>query len=245
MFAAPGGYDRAITVFSPDGRIFQVEYALETVRRGTTALGISCSGGAVLAVEEKPTSMLQDPHFIQKLFQIDDHLGVAIAGLSADARILVDQARVFAQSNRLMYDEPVGVEIIAKRVCDIKQMYTQHAGVRPFGVSMIFTGVDDTSSKLFVTDPSGAYWAYKAAAIGAGAETAREILEAEYKPDMSLDEAILLALSCLSKITEGALDSSKLRIAVVPVDTQEFHILTDDEELKYIKKFGSGKAAGR
>jgi len=244
MFAAPGGYDRAITVFSPDGRIFQVEYALETVRRGTTALGISCSEGVVLAVEEKPTSVLQDPHFIQKLFQIDDHLGAAIAGLSADARILVDQARVYAQSNRLMYDEPMGVEVLAKRVCDIKQMYTQHAGVRPFGVSIILAGVDDTGSNLFVTDPSGAYWGYKAAAIGAGAETARELLEAEYKPDMSLDQAILLALSCLSKIVEGPLDPSKLRIAVIPTDTREFHMLTEDEETEHISKLGSEKAAG-
>jgi proteasome alpha subunit len=245
MFAAPGGYDRAITVFSPDGRIFQVEYALETVRRGTTALGISCSEGAVLAVEEKPTSRLQDPSFVQKLFQIDDHLGAAIAGLSADARILVDQARVYAQSNRLMYDEPIGIEGLSKRVCDIKQMYTQHAGVRPFGVSMILTGVDDSGSKLFVTDPSGAYWGYKAAAIGAGADAAREVLEAEYKSEMSLDQAIVLALSCLTKVVEGTIDPSKVRIAVIPATTQEFRMLTEQEEKDYIKMLDADKAAGR
>ncbi len=245
MFAAPGGYDRAITVFSPDGRIFQVEYALETVRRGTTALGISCSAGSVLAVEEKPTSRLQDTEFVQKLFQIDNHLGTAIAGLSADARILVDQARVYAQSNRLMYDEPIGVEGLSKKVCDIKQMYTQHAGVRPFGVSMIFTGVDDTGSKLFVTDPSGAYWGYRAAAIGAGADAAREVLEAEYKLDMSLDQAIMLALSCLSKVIEGSLSPSKVRIAVIPADTREFHMLSEEEEKEYLKKLDAEQAAGR
>jgi len=245
MFAAPSGYDRAITVFSPDGRIFQVEYALETVRRGTTALGISCSEGAVLAVEERPTSKLQDPHFVQKLFQIDDHLGAAIAGLSADARILVDQARVYAQSNRLLYDESIGVEVLAKRVCDIEQMYTQHAGVRPFGVSMIFTGVDDSGTKLFVTDPSGAYWGYRAAAIGAGADAAREVLEAEYSPDMSLNQAIMVALSCLSKVVEGPLDPTKVRIAIIPAKTREFRMLTEQEESEYISKLGTGKAAGR
>jgi len=239
MFGAPGGYDRAITVFSPDGRIFQVEYALETVRRGTTALGISCSEGSLLGVEEKPTSTLQDPDFVQKLFQIDDHIGAAIAGLSADARILIDQARVYAQSNWLIYDEPIRVEVLSKRVCDIKQMYTQHAGVRPFGVSMILTGVDDAGSSLYVTDPSGAYWGYKASAIGSGADTVREILESEYDPNMSLDEAIMLSLRCLSKVVEGPLDPSKVRLVVIPSETRKYHGLTESEENEYIEKLGA------
>ena len=122
MFTAPGAYDRAITVFSPDGRLFQVEYALETVRRGSTVLGITCPEGVVLAAEERTTTKLQDRNFLWKLFKIDDHIGVAISGLSSDARILVDQARIFAQSNRLTYDEPVDVETLSKRVGDIMQV---------------------------------------------------------------------------------------------------------------------------
>jgi proteasome alpha subunit len=136
VFAAPGAYDRAITIFSPDGRLFQVEYALETVNRGATILGIACSEGVVLGAEEKIESKLQDENFMWKLFEVDDHLGAAVVGLGSDARILIDQARVYAQSNKLMYDEPIDIEIIAKRVGDIKQLYTQHAGVRPFGVSI-------------------------------------------------------------------------------------------------------------
>jgi len=245
MFAAPGGYDRAITVFSPDGRIFQVEYALETVRRGTTAVGIACSQGAVIAVEERPTSKLQDPNFMQKLFQIDDHVGAGIAGLSADARVLIDHARVYSQSNKLMYDEAIDVEVLAKRVGDIKQLYTQHAGVRPFGVSILFAGVSRGAGRLFVTDPSGAYWGYKATAIGAGSDGVKETLEAGYKDDLSLDEAVKLSINCLSKVIEGELTPSQIRIAMVPVDTSRFRILPAEEVERYIEAVKSERAAGR
>jgi len=115
IFAAPGAYDRAITVFSPDGRLFQVEYALETVNRGATIVGVICSEGVVLGAEEQIQSNLQDPNFSWKLYQVDDHLGAAVVGLGSDARILIDQARVYAQSNRLTYDEPIDVEIMTKR----------------------------------------------------------------------------------------------------------------------------------
>jgi len=243
MFAAPGAYDRAITVFSPDGRLFQVEYALETVRRGSTVLGIACSEGVVFAAEEKVTSKLQDPSFSWKIFQIDEHAAAAIAGLSSDARILIDQARVHAQSNRLTYDEPVDVESLSKRIGDIKQMYTQHAGVRPFGVSMVLGGVDKAGSRIFVTDPSGAYWGYKATAIGAGSETVKELLEAEYKTGMRLEEAIILALNCMTKVIEGnKIDPQKVKIAIIPSETAKFKRLTDEEVAEYIALYDQKKA---
>lgn len=224
MFSAPGAYDRAITVFSPDGRLFQVEYALETVKRGSTVLSIASPEGVVLAAEEKLTSKLQDPSFMWKIFQIDDHIGAAISGLSSDARILVGQARIYAQSNRLMYDEPIDVEVLSKKIGDIQQMYTQHGGVRPFGVSMIIGGVDKVGSKIVQTDPSGACWAYKAVAIGAGSDTVREILEANYKEDIKLDKAISLAIECLSKIAEGGkLNPQEIRIVIIPKKNYEVH----------------------
>jgi proteasome alpha subunit len=242
MFAAPGAYDRAITVFSPDGRLFQVEYALETVKRGSTVLGIASSGGVALAAEERAPSRLQDPSFMWKIFQIDDHLGAAIAGLSSDARVLIDQARVYAQSNRLTYDEAIDVEVLSKRVGDVEQMYTQHGGVRPFGVSIIFGGVDNTGSRLFQTDPSGACWGYRAVAIGAGSETVKEILENKYKEDLSLDQSVLLAIECLSKVIEGKLDPQKISIVVIPADLRKFRKLSDEEVMDYIKKGGFQKA---
>jgi len=235
MFAVPGAYDRAITVFSPDGRLFQVEYALETVNRGATILGIICSEGVVLGAEEKIETKLQDPNFAWKLYEIDDHVGAAVVGLGSDARILIDHARVYSQSNRLMYDEPIDVEVITKRIGDVKQLYTQHAGVRPFGVSIVFGGVDKTGTKLFSTDPSGSYRGYKAVAIGIGRETVEGILKAEYKEDLSLDSATKLAIKCLVKSLETRGEAPRLKIALIPVATKKLRMLADEEIEDYQK----------
>ncbi|MCW4001804.1 MAG: archaeal proteasome endopeptidase complex subunit alpha [Candidatus Bathyarchaeota archaeon] len=241
VFAAPGAYDRAITVFSPDGRLFQVEYALETVNRGATILGISCLEGVVLGAEEKIETKLQDTNFTWKLYEVDDHLGAAVVGLGSDARILMDQSRVYAQSNRLMYDEDIDVEIITKRVGDIKQLYTQHAGVRPFGVSIIFGGVDKTGSRIFATDPSGSYRGYKAVAVGIGRETVENLLKEEYRADMNLEEAIKFAVKCLTKALEARGEPKRIKICVIPSATRKLKMLTDKEIETYQRGFeGSG-----
>ena len=244
MFSVPGAYDRAITVFSPDGRLFQVEYASETVKRGATVLGIASPEAVVLAAEERATSKLQDPTFMWKIFQIDEHVGAAVAGLSCDAHILVDQARIYAQSNRLLYDEPIDIEILTRRIGEIKQLYTQHAGVRPFGISILFGGMDRKGSRIFWTDPSGAYLAYKAWAIGAGGDAANEILEAEYKDAITLDESVTLALKCMSKVLEDKIDAQKIRIALIPSTTKKFVKLAPADVEKYLKKLESAKKAG-
>jgi proteasome alpha subunit len=235
IFAAPGAYDRAITVFSPDGRLFQVEYALETVNKGATIVGIACAEGIVLGAEEKIESKLQDPEYSWKIFEVDSHLGAAVVGLGSDARILIDQARISAQSNRLMYDEPIDVEIITKRISDIKQLYTQHAGVRPFGVSIIFAGVDKTGSRVFSTDPSGSYRAYKAIAIGIGKDTVENILKEEYKDDMSLEETIKLCVKCLVKALETRSETPRVKIAVIPTSTKKYRMLSEEETGRYMK----------
>ena len=229
VFAAPGAYDRTITVFSPDGRLFQVEYALETVNRGATIIGIACKNGVVLGAEEKIETPLQDTNFTWKLYTIDDHLGAAVVGLGSDARVLIDQARVYAQSNRLTYDEPIDVEIMTKRVGDVKQLYTQHAGVRPFGVSIIFGGVDKTGSRVFTTDPSGSYRGYKAVAVGIGRETVEGILKEEYREDLSLDEATNLAVKCLIKALEARGEPKRIKLTVIPAETQKLKVLSDEE----------------
>jgi len=244
MFSVPGAYDRAITVFSPDGRLFQVEYASETVKRGATVLGIASPEAVVLAAEERATSKLQDPSFMWKIFQIDEHVGAAVAGLSCDAHILVDQARIYAQSNRLLYDEPIDVEILTRKIGEIKQLYTQHAGVRPFGISILFGGTDRKGSRIFWTDPSGAYLAYKAWAIGAGGDAANEILEQEYRDSITLDESVLLALKCMSKVLEDKIDAQKIRVALIPTTTRKFMKLEPSEVEKYLKKLESAKKAG-
>jgi proteasome alpha subunit len=234
VFAAPGAYDRAITVFSPDGRLFQVEYAMELVNRGATILGIRCPEGVVLGAEEN-VEPLEEVEYSWKLFKVDEHIGAAIVGLSSDARILIDQARVHAQSNKLTYDEPVDVEVITKRICDIMQLYTQHAGVRPFGISIIFTGVDKTGTRVFGTHPSGQYRGYKATALGAGRETVVAMLKEEYKEDMSLEQTTKLAVKCLSKALEARQLPPRMKIAVIPSETKKMEVLNDEKIEKYMK----------
>jgi len=240
VFAAPGAYDRAITVFSPDGRLFQVEYAMELVNRGATILGIRCSEGVVLGAEEN-VEPLEEAEYSWKIFKIDDHIGAAIVGLSSDARILIDQARVYAQSNRLTYDEPIDTEVVSKRVCDIMQLYTQHAGVRPFGISIIFGGVDKTGSRLFGTHPSGVYRGYKATAWGGGRETVLTILKEEYKEDMNLEEITKLAVKCLVKALEARQLPPRIKITVIPSETKKMEMLSDEKIESYMKELGVGK----
>ncbi|MCW3983446.1 MAG: archaeal proteasome endopeptidase complex subunit alpha [Candidatus Bathyarchaeota archaeon] len=240
VFAAPGAYDRAITVFSPDGRLFQVEYAMELVNRGATILGIQTSDGLVLGSEEN-IEALEEAGFSYKIFRVDDHIGAAIVGLSSDARILIDQARIYAQSNKLTYDEPIDVEVVTKRICDIQQMYTQHAGVRPFGVSIIFGGVDKTGARVFGTHPSGTYRGYKATALGAGRETVLNILKEEYKEDLKLDSTIKLAVKCLIKALEARQLPPRIKIAIIPASTKKMEMLSDDKVEGYIKELGSSK----
>jgi proteasome alpha subunit len=240
VFAAPGAYDRAITVFSPDGRLFQVEYAMELVNRGATILAIRSSGGVVLGAEET-VDPLEESEYSWKLFKIDDHVGAAIVGLSSDARILIDQARVLAQSNKLTYDEPIDAEVVTKRICDIKQLYTQHAGVRPFGVSMIFAGVDKTGNRVFGTHPSGTYRGYKARTEGAGRETVFNILKEEYREETGLKDTTKLAVKCLAKALEARQLPPRIKIAVISKETQKMDYLTDEKTESIMKELGAGK----
>jgi proteasome alpha subunit len=240
VFAAPGAYDRAITVFSPDGRLFQVEYAMELVNRGATIMGIQCPEGVVLGSEEN-IEPLEEAEYSWKIFKVDEHVGAAIVGLSSDARILIDQARIYAQSNKLTYDEPIDVEVVTKRICDIQQMYTQHAGVRPFGVSLIFGGVDKTGSHVFGTHPSGTYRGYKATALGAGRETVLAVLKDDYREDLSIEESTKLTVKCLIKALEARQLPPRIKIAVIPTTTKQLQMLADEKIESYIRELGSSK----
>jgi proteasome alpha subunit len=240
MFAEPGTYDQIITMFSPDGRLLQVEYALEAVNRGATVLGIACSEGVVLGAEMGIRTDLQGLNFSWKIYEVDEHLGAAVVGLAADARILINQARIDAQINRLTYDEPIDVEVLTKRIADIEQVYTQHAWVRPFGVSIIFGGVDKTGNRLFATDPSGSYRAYRAVALGYGREVAEAILDEEYHKSLKLDEAVKLAVKCLVKAIRARGKKLAVRIAVIPSETKRFRMLTAEEVQRHMRRATRG-----
>jgi len=234
MLPAQQGYDRAITVFSPDGRLYQVEYAIETVRRGTIAVGVKCKDGIIIAVEEKPRK-LQISDIAQKIFQIDDHVGVAAAGYIPDARSQVDNARFFSQSNKMIYDEPVEVETIAKHLADQCQQYTQYAGVRPFGVALILGGVVNKKPELYLTDPSGTYISYDAIAIGSGSDQVTDFLEKTYKSDLSLDEAAELATAGIYLSSEDKEGVDHIRMACINVETGLYEIVSKEEIANYAK----------
>lgn len=244
MFSQPGtGYDRAITIFSPDGRLFQVEYAIEAVRRGTTAIGVKNEEGVIFCVEKRNLP-LQENVKSEKLFKVDDHVGVAIAGLTADARTLIEQARVHAQVNILSYNEKVSVLETTRDLCDQMQLYTQNAGVRPFGVSLLIGGVneengDESRTKLFLTDPSGAFWGYHACAIGSGSPAAREFLGKEYDPSVSFEELKLLTIRTLKEVIEGDLDETRFEIAVIQVGEEQHRILSLEENKELLDKLAA------
>ena len=234
MLPQQQGYDRAITVFSPDGRLYQVEYAIETVKRGTIAVGIKCKEGIVIAVEEKPRK-LQISETAQKIFQIDDHVGVAAAGYIPDARSQVDNARFFSQSNKMIYDEPVEVETIAKHLADQCQQFTQYPGVRPFGVALILGGVVNKVPQMYLTDPSGTYISYDAIAIGAGSEEVTDFLEKTYKNDLSLDDASALATAGIYLSSEDKEGADHIKMAHIKTETGLYEILSKDQITNFAK----------
>jgi proteasome alpha subunit len=232
---AAAGYDRATTMFSPDGRLYQVEYAIETVRRGTLAVGLKSKDAVIIAVEEKARK-LQSTALTQKIFQIDDHIGVAAAGYIPDARIQVDHARFAAQSNRLIYDESIDVEGIAKGLADLAQQFTQYAGVRPFGVALIIAGVDKSGSNIYFTDPSGTYIGFDAVAIGGGHDQVTEFLEQHYNREISLEDAFVLAAESIYLVSEDKVGTDHIKIAVIDSKEKRMFRLTDEEVEKYAKK---------
>lgn len=228
-------YDRGITVFSPDGRLFQVEYAREAVKKGTTTIGIKFKDGVLLVVDKRVSSRLVEPESIEKIYDIDDYIGCATSGLVADARILVDQARKEAQVHKVNYGENIGVEMLTKKVCDYEQNYTQYGGARPFGTALLVAGSDDLGTHLFETDPSGALVAYKASCIGTGRPVVMDIFEKDFKDNMSFDAALKLALSALASAIEEKLNPESIEIGVVKTD-EKFRRLTGDEKTKAIAK---------
>ncbi len=240
MFQQAGrGYDMAITQFSPEGRLFQVEYAIEAVRRGTTAIVCRNKQSVVFAVEKK-SSELQEVLGSEKIFKIDNHIGVAIAGLTADARVLVDRARVQAQVNLLNYDETISVKDSTLNICEYLQLFTQNAGVRPFGVSFLIAGVDsDGKASLYLTDPSGAMWGYKAFAIGSGASEARAYLEEHYNEDINDEDLKLLPLRTLKELMGDNLNKNTCDVAYILKDDEKFKLLNLEEKEELLNKLQS------
>ena len=234
MIDSGQSYDIALTLFSPEGRLFQVEYALEAVRKGTPVIGIRCQDGVVLAAEVRLIP-LQERSSNEKLFEIDVPLGALVSGLSADSRYLMAQARTLAQIHRITFGEVIPVQTLTKKLCDFIQTYTQRGGIRPFGVQVLFAGVDN-EPRLFVTDPIGSFWSYKAYALGQKANQIIEILEKEYRSTLTVKDGLALAAKALTQTSDSTLIPERLDFAKITTKQKRFTRLDRKEVLKLINQ---------
>lgn len=216
------GYDRAITMFSPDGRLLQVEYAKKTVRQGSTAIGMICSDGVLFVTDKRVVDSLVVPESVEKIWQIDDHIGATASGILSDARVLIERAQLRAQQHRVTYDTPVDVITIVKDICNLKQICTQSGGLRPFGVSILVGGIDADRPTLFETDPTGIFFEYKASVIGEGEVEIEEILQKEYDHSLTIEDGLGLCLGALKKVLGENFSIERIDAAYIKNDEKKF-----------------------
>ena len=216
------GYDRAITMFSPDGRLLQVEYAKKTVKQGSTAIGMVCADGAIFVTDKRIVDPLVVSESVLKIFQIDEHMGVTAAGILSDARVLIERAQLKAQQYRVTYDSPIDTVTIVKDICDLKQICTQSGGLRPFGVSLLVAGIDIDGPHLYETDPTGIFFEYKATVIGEGAEEGEAILHKEYKKEMTVEQGLKLGVKTLYKVLKENFNLDRVDCAYINATKKQF-----------------------
>lgn len=240
MFLTRSEYDRGVNTFSPEGRLFQVEYAIEAIKLGSTAIGIQTSEGVVLAVEKRVTSPLIEPSSIEKIMEVDNHIGCAMSGLIADSRTMIDRARVEAQNHWFTYNEKMSVESVTQAVSNLALQFGDDdadpgAMSRPFGVALLFAGIDKRGPQLFHMDPSGTFIRYDAKAIGSGSEGAQQALQEVYHKAMTLKEACKHALTILKQVMEEKLNSTNVEMAMVTPEKM-FKMFTKEELEDVIKE---------
>ncbi|CAO3629468.1 unnamed protein product [Cunninghamella blakesleeana] len=241
MFLTRSEYDCGVNTFSPEGRLFQVEYAIEAIKLGTTAIGIQTSEGVILAVEKRVTLALLEPSSIEKVMEIDFNLGCAVSGMTADARTMIEHARVSAQNHRFTYNEQLKVESVTQSVCDLALRFGEGAEgeesimSRPFGVALLIAGVDEKGPQLFHADPSGTFMKYQAKAIGSGSEGAQTELQKEYHKSITLEEAETLALTVLKSVMEEKLNKTNVQLASVTTSSN-FRVYNEEELQKVIDR---------
>lgn len=235
------GYDRSIAMFSPDGRLLQVEYAKKTVRQGSTAVGIVCKDGVLLVTDKRIVDPLVVSDAIEKIFQVDEHIVATAAGILSDARVLIEMAQLKAQQHKVTYDSPIDTLTVVKNICNIKQICTQQAGLRPFGVSILVAGIDNGTPKLFETDPTGIFFQYKATVIGEKEPEIEDILHKKYKDSITIEEAFKLVVSALCKVLGKEFNASRIDAAYIKIDEKKFKKMTKAQIEKIFNESKSKK----
>jgi len=229
------GYDRAATMFSPDGHLLQVEYAEKTVRLGSSSIGLSCKDGVVIVADKRIRDKLIAPESASKIFEIDDHLIATAAGIVSDARILVDHAQVLAQQNKITYGAPIEPISVIKEIADKKQLFTQYGGARPFGVAVMLAGVNKGANHLYTSDVTGNFSAYRANSIGENDEKIKEILRKDFKEEMDVEEGIRFALKIFKEIFGKNFDLERFDVGYVRLENEKLVRVLGDELKKYVK----------
>ena len=224
------GYDRTSTMFSPDGRLLQVEYAKEAVKQGSTAVGIVCKDGVVLIADKRVSDELIHASSVEKIFQVDNHIGATSVGYVMDGRVLIERAQVISQQHMVTYSVPIETTTLVKEISDIKQSYTQYGGARPFGVSILFAGMDE-GGVLYVTEPTGTFFKYKATAVGENSDAIKAILRKEYTEEISTDEGVKLAIKALKKVMGKDFVADRIDGAIIDAASKKFTRL-DRKRLK-------------
>ena len=228
------GYDRSATMFSPDGHILQVEYAEKTVRLGAASIGIKTNEGVIIIADKGQKDKLIIPESADKIYEIDEHIMASAAGILSDARILINQTRVIAQQHRVTYDSPIDVESIIREISDIKQQYTQHPGVRPFGVALMIAGKNGGDNcKLYTSDITGNYFEYNAIAIGENDEKIKDELRKQYRKDLTIEQSIKLGIDIFKQVLGDNFDIQRFNIGFIKNGEGKLRKLNKEDIIKY------------
>lgn len=229
------GYDRAATMFSPQGHLLQVEYAEKAVRLGSSSIGMICSDGVFIIADLRIEDKLIVTKSANKIYEIDSHLMSSVAGILSDARVLIERAQVLAQQHRITYDSPIAPELVIKDISNLKQQFSQYGGARPFGVSLMVAGINNGRPELFASDVTGNYLAYLANAIGEDDEKIKEKIREKYKSDLTIKKGAKLALEILKELEDKKFNLNRFELVYIKSDDSKLKRLAGEEIQEFVK----------
>lgn len=229
------GYDRSATMFSPEGHLLQVEYAEKTVRLGSSSIGMVCSDGVFILADKRNNDVLIVPESANKIYEIDEHVLASVAGITSDARVLVERAQVLAQQNRVTYDSAIEPELVIKEIANTQQQFTHYGGARPFGVSLMIAGLNNKKPELFASDITGNYFSYFANAIGENDVKIKEILREKYKKDFTIKKGVKLALDIFEEVQDKAFDIERFELGYLETKEGKMKMIKGSKLKEFVK----------